>query len=174
MDRAVFQSNKVILFGILGIVVIGMTVAYFNIHFPVFILPIVYVIVIFIAITTLKTKVVIEDGMLRYEKLFGGEEVELKHVAQIVVREVETIVDNHKNDPSRHSLDDRNVDVKFGNIRINDGPRVDQERKVEKIVYVIDEMGRTMFSFPAGVIRFTERKRFREAIQHVNPNIHVF
>lgn len=172
MNQEVFQSNKVILFLIVGAFCMIATVVYFQAEFPIWILPIVYIVGVFIIFTSLKTKVIIENGKLRYEKLGGGEEVDLKNVAQIIVREVETIVDrNSKHESSQH----QGGDIRVGSISVTGNQRnVDQERKVERIVYVLDLEGRTVFSFPANIIRFTQRSKFRDAIHIINPNIEVF
>lgn len=172
MTREVFQSNKIILFLIVGAVCIIATGVYFQADFPVWILPIVYIVGFFIIFSSLKTKIIIEDGRLRYEKFGGGEEVDLKNVTQIIVREVETIVDrNSKHESNEH----QGGDIRIGGISITGNQRnVDQERKVERIVYVLDLEGRTVFSFPANTIRFTQRAKFREAIHMVNPTIEVF
>lgn len=172
MNREVFQSNKIILFIIIAAVYIGITIAYFQANFSIWILPLVFIAGIFIIFTSLRTKLIIEDGILRYEKLGGGNEVELKNVSEIVMREVETIVDKSN---EQRPFQDQGGDVKLGSIRINNNQQhVDQERKVEKIIYILDGAGRTIFSFPANVIRFTERTRFKEAILAVNSNIQVF
>src|SRR5690625_2895180 len=151
MNREVFQSNKIILFLIIGAICIVATIVYFQAEFPIWILPIVYIVGIFIIFTSIKTKIIIENGKLRYEKLGGGEEVDLKNVAQIIVREVETIVDrSSKNESSQH----QGGDIRIGGISITGKQRnVDQERKVERIVYVLDLEERTVFSFPANIIR---------------------
>lgn len=173
MERAVFQSNKVILIAIITAIFIGSIIVYLQTDLPIWIIPIVLVAGVFFIFASIKTKLVIEDGMLRYEKLTGGDEADLQKVSHIVMREVETIVDNS---PMNHSQHNREEDVKFGNIRINNNnqQQVDQERKVEKLIYVLDDSGRTFFSFPANVVRFTHRTRFKEAIQAVNPDIQVF
>lgn len=172
MNREVFQSNKIILFLIVAALCIGMTIAYFQADIPIWILPIVFIAGIAFIFSSLKTKIIIEDGLLRYEKLMGGEEVELKGVSQIIMREVETIVNNSH---ERHAEENQGGDVKLGSMRINHKQQhVDQKRQVERIIYILDEAGRTVFSFPANVIRFTERTRFKEAVLSVNSNIQVF
>lgn len=174
MSREVFQANKIVLFVIMGVVFVGVTIAYLNSIFPVFVLPIVFVIGLFIIISSMKTKLIVEDGMLRYEKLFGGEEVELKRVSQIIIREVETMVSNSTSQSVFNEQDNATSEIRVGNVRLSSGQNVDAERKIEKVMYVQDASGRTIFSAPANLVGFSQRKRFREAIHKDNPNIHVF
>lgn len=152
MERTVFQSNKMIPIGILAVLVVGELVVF----------------------SQSKSKLVIEDGMLRYQTLRGGDEVDLKNASEIVIREVETIVD--KSSPHDWDAFYDWEDVKGGTLRIggNNSRPVDQERQVQKIIYIIDHDGRTIFSMPANMVRFTERTRFAEAIHAVNPDIQVF
>lgn len=172
MNREVFQSNKIVLFGIIGAVFVGAIIAYIQVRFPIWILPIAFAVGGLIVFSSLKTKIIIEDGKMRYEKLGGGDEVDLKNIAQIVIREVETIVDKSQNQPGVQS---QGSDVRLGQVRINHNEQnVNQERQVERIVYVFDLEGRTVFSFPASLIRFTQRSKFREAIHMINPAIEVF
>jgi len=117
----------------------------------------------------LKTKLVIEDGVLRYEKIIGGEEIALKNVAQIVTREIEVITttshaDNHNQNHNQSQ------GLSFG----RNQQAVNQERSTQKVIYVLDDAGRTFFSFPAGFITRKDRQRFQDAITAVNPNIQVF
>lgn len=173
MDRTVFQPNRVIPIVIFAVVIIGSVIGYIQMNLPIWIIPIALLVGGFVVFSMYKTKLVIEDGFLRYEKLGGGDEVELSKVSHIVMREVETIV----NKESPHERDEfmNRTDVNLRTIRISDNIRpVDQERKVEKIIYVLDADGRTIFSMPANVVRITERRRFAEAINAVNPNIQVF
>jgi len=171
LSREVFQTNKYIVIGIVSAIFIGITIFYFQVDFPILVLPIVAVIGLLVIISTIKTKVVIENGFLRYEKIGRGEEVDLKKVGQIVTREVETIVDRKTDRTDRTSQNSGFSKGKFG---INNHHNVDQERKIEKVVYVIDKEGRTFFSFPGNLIGFRQRTRFREAVQAVNPQIEVF
>lgn len=173
MERTVFQSNKMIPIVILAVIVIGSIVGYFQMNIPIWIVPIVLVVGGFVIFGMFKTKLVIEDGFIRYEKLGGGDEVDLKKVSQIVMREVETIV--NKESPHDRDRFHNQEDVKLGTIRINNNEQpINQERQVEKIIYVLDAEGRTIFSMPANAVRFTERRRFAEAIHAVNPDIQVF
>ena len=61
---------------------------------------------------------------LRYEKLFGGNEVSLDNVFEIVTREVETIVERNQHDQQNA----RPSGLNFGSNQMNP---VNQERKVE-------------------------------------------
>lgn len=115
----------------------------------------------------LKTKLVIEDGVLRYVKIIGGEEIALKNVAQIVTREIEVITttshaDNHNRNQSQG--------LSFG----SNQQAVNQERSTQKVIYVLDDAGRTFFSFPASFITRKDRQRIQDAITAVNLNIQVF
>lgn len=172
MDREVFQSNNLILFLIIGSLFAGMTIAYFQADLPIWVLPIVLVIGIFIIFSSIRTKLVVEDGQLRYEKLIGKEEVELKRVSQIVVREIETIVNKSSNHDSNLN---QGSDIKRGSVTINSNHHhVDQERKIEKYIYILDEAGQTFFSLPANLVSSSQKARFREVVHAVNPNIEVF
>lgn len=167
MDREVFQTNKMILFVIIGIVFVGLTYGSLVYDLPIFFLGLFCVIAVFIVLSAIRTKIVIENGILRYEKVIGGEEVALKHVTQIITREVETIV-NHVNE--------RQVSKRRGGKIIGVGfgqENVDQERKVEKVMYILDETGKTIFSVPANLVGFTQRARFKEAILKENPAIEI-
>ena len=111
--------------------------------------PFLFLILLFPVIFILgiqKTKLVIENDVLRYEKLFGGEEISL----------------NTKNQ--------NRSGISFG----GNNQAVNQERSTEKVVYVIDDAGRTFFSFPAGLVTRKDRSRFEEAVTAINPNIQVF
>jgi len=169
--RTVFQPNKIIPIVILAVLVIGSFVAYLQLDFPIWIVPIVLVVGGFVVFSMSKTKIIIEDGFLRYETLGGGEEVDLNKVSQIIIREVETIV----NKDAHHDRVEPQEDVKLGTIRIGgqDQP-VNQERQVERIMYFLDADGRTIFSMSANALRFSERRRFAEAVNAVNPDIQVF
>ena len=112
----------------------------------------------------LKTKLVIEDDVLRYVKIIGGEEISLKNVAQIVTREIEIINTSNVSDFNRNRKQNSGRNMIVG----------DQERSTQKVVYVIDDAGRTFFSFPAGLVTRKDRQRFEEAVTAVNPNIQLF
>lgn len=171
MERIIFTENKLITYAIVfGIATIATLLFVFMDNIPILVLPVAYLISLFIWITSIRTKVIIENGSLRYERLIGGEEVALQDVAQIVQREVETIVDKNR-DGERSRRSGRGM--RIGNVRFGDGKPVNEEREVKKIIYVMDEAGRTIFSFPANVIRFSERQRFREIVQKSNPKIRV-
>lgn len=163
MGQEVFKANffmAIILPIIITVVILGIYVVS---DVPPWVLVLLIIPVIF-AVAGHKTKLIVENGVLRYEKVFGGEEVSLKKVSQIVIREVETIVNknpDHFNNNQRPGFT-RNVN------------QVDQERKVEKLYYVLDESGRTIFSFPANLVGFRDRRRFEEAIIAENPNIELF
>lgn len=165
VEQEVFKANFFMTFILPIIITVGILVVYFAVDgIPPWILALLIIPVVF-AVTGQRTKLIVENGMLRYEKVFGGEEVSLKNVSQIMMREVETIIDKNPdsftNNQQRQSIN-RNVN------------QVNQERKVEKIFYVLDESGRTIFSFPANMVSFRDRRRFEEAISASNPNIQVF
>ena len=111
----------------------------------------------------LKTKLVIEDDVLRYEKIFGGEEISLKNVAQILTREMEFI--------NTSNLSDFNHNRKQG---LSQNMAVGESRSTQKVVYVMDDTGRTFFSFPASLVTRKDRRRFEDAVTAVNPNIQLF
>lgn len=160
MDQEVFKANffmAIILPIIITTVILGI---YAVTDVPPWILALLIVPVVF-AVAGHKTKLIVDNDVLRYEKVFGGEEISLKKVSQIVLREVETIVNknpDHFNNHERPGFT-RNVN------------QVDQERKVEKLYYVLDESGRTIFSFPAGLVGRSNRQRFEESITAINPTI---
>lgn len=95
------------------------------------------------------TKLIVENDILSYHHGFlfkSYDEVSLKKVTQIVTRVVETWENDGENG---------------------------QTRKTNKISYVLDESGRTFFSFPASLIERKNRHRFEEAINAINPNIEI-
>lgn len=47
----------------------------------------------------------------------------------------------------------------------------DNTTTVERIVYVVDEYGRTFFTFPSYLIKRKDMARFKEAVTSVNPDI---
>src|SRR5699024_5598789 len=136
-------------------------------------LPIAYLISLFIWITSIRTKVIVENGLLRYERLIGGEEVSLKSVKEIVQREevtfrykgskTKTTRTGRSKPTTRRTNDTTLKSIRIGNFRIGESDAMNEEREVKKLIFVIDEAGRTIFKFPANVIRLSERQRFREA-----------
>lgn len=156
MDNEVFKVNPFLAIILPLLITVGILIVFFVADVPPWILVLLIVPIIF-AVTGQKNKLIIRDGILRYEKLFGTQETSLHNVTQIVLREVETIVDK---DPSQR---DRNKHQSVGS--------VNQERKVEMIFYVLDESGRTIFSFPANLISIRDKRRFEEAVSAINSNI---
>lgn len=170
MNREVFQSNKIVAVSMTAVVFIGVTIAYLKAGMPIWIFAIAFVFGLLLIIPAFTTKLIIEDGMLRYKKIFGGEEVELENVSQIVIREVETIVDSNQHS----SFQESSSGIQAGGLMIGNQQQTNQERQVKKFIYILDDVGRTMFSIPANIVGFTQRTRFKEAIHLVNPNIDVF
>lgn len=41
-----------------------------------------------------------------------------------------------------------------------------------RIIYVLDDSGKTYFSFPANLVNKGNKLRFKEVINNINPNIH--
>lgn len=164
MGAAVFKTNPFTAIG-LPILITGVILGiYFMVgDMPPWILLLLIVPIVF-AVTGQKNKVIITDRHLRYEKLFGSDEVPLDRVAQIVIREVETIVDNQSNSNNRSLT---------SNQRGQHQP-INQQRKVERLYYVLDDSGRTFLSFPTRLIGGQQRQRFEDAILAVNPNIELF
>lgn len=164
MNQQIFKTNffmAIILPIIIVIVILG--IYFIADDVPLWIL-LLLIIPLILAVAGQKTKLIVDNGVLRYEKVFGGEEVSLKKVSQIIIREVETIV-NKTPDTSNNNHSpgiNRNVN------------HVNQERQVEKVFYLLDESGRTIFSFPANLIGFRDRRRFEEAVTAENPNIELY
>lgn len=164
MEQSTFKTNPIFSIGLPILITAALLVAYFVVKdLPPWILFLLIVPVVFF-VTGLKNKIVIADGHLRYEKVFGKQEVPLNKVAQIVMREVETIVD------TRSSPNDNSMRTN----RHGHNQPINQERKVEKLYYILDDSGRTFFSFPARLISFNNRQSFEDAVRAVNPNIEVF
>lgn len=167
MGREQFTSSKWIIYCVFGISAIFFAIAFLLTDIGVWpLLLVIFTGALFIYFSS-KSKLVIEEGQLRYEKIIGKEEVELKNVAKIVLREVETI-----GSPPLTAQTNREIsreDMNFLHDRFHT-----QERKVEQIVYVIDEYGHTVFSFPGSLIKWSERARFRQAVHKYNPKIEVF
>lgn len=177
MSREVFQSNKIILFLVVGVIYGAVIYGYLKTVFPLFVLPIVFVIGLFIIFSSLKTKLIVEEGMLKYEKLFGGEEVELKKVSHIIIRQVDTRFNDSTNQTVFHENDSSpkpENTIKIGKVSVTGVQSANSDGKIEKIMYIQDESGRTIFSLPANTVRFTQRDKFREAIHRENPNIEMF
>ncbi len=172
MSNETFQANKFVVIGIVIVVCAAFIFAYFVSDLPIWVIPIVAGMGAVIVVSSIKTKVVIEDGLLRYEKWGGGDEVPLARVSQIVTREVETIVNRTVSGSSSHGSNTGGVTL--GKIRLGNNENIEQERSTEKVVYVLDEAGRTIFSFPASMIGFKHRTRFKDAVNAVNPKIEVF
>lgn len=160
MDQHVFKKNNFVAIILPLIIAVIILVAYFKItDLPPWIL-VAFLIPVFMIIHGQRTKVIIGDGLLRYEQVFRDEEVLLKDVAQIITREVEIIVDRNEHSQPRDGF---SIDTN----------QVNQEREVQKVVYVLDESGRTFFSFPASLISRKDRTRFQEAVTTINPDIRV-
>ncbi|MBO1910254.1 hypothetical protein [Sporosarcina sp. 6E9] len=167
MQPQIFKANLLVSVVIPIIIAVVIVALYFtNESMPAWTLLLLIVPVIFSA-AQLKTKLVIEKDLLRYEKLFGGNEVSLNNVSEIVTREVETIVERNQQHDNHHV---RPSGLSFSSNQMNP---VNQERKVERLVYVLDASGRTHFSFPAGLIGFKNRQNFIDAVNAANPNITV-
>ena len=170
MNEQVFKQS--IIGGIvISVAIVGVFIFFFFMQsvtnpflFLILLLPIVFI------IGLQKTKLVIEDGVLRYEKIVGGEEISLKNVAQIVTREIEVITTSHADNHNHNHNHNQKKGISFG----NNQQAVNQERSTQKVIYVMDEAGRTFFSFPASLVTRKDRQRFEEAVTAVNPNIQVF
>lgn len=169
MNEEVFESNRVVIFSVVVILNIGLIIAYFMTDFPLWFVLVALPVSILIGISTMKTKLIIKDGHLRYETWTGGEEVDLMNVGQIVTREVET-VRGRTTGPSGTGTQPSGISV--GSVKLSSAE--DQERQTEKVIYIIDQDGRTFFSFPASMVGRKHRTRFREGIHAVNPEIDVF
>src|SRR5690625_743060 len=128
MDQEVFKANfftAIILPIIITVVILGV---YVVTDMPPWVLALLIIPVVF-SIAGHKTKLIVDNDVLRYEKVFGGEEISLKKVSKIVVREVETIVNKN--------TDHFNSQQAPGSTRnVN---QVSQERKVEMFYYILDE-----------------------------------
>lgn len=124
----------------------------------------------FIILLYLKSKVVIENGEIRYEKLGSIDEVALKHVHEIITREVETIVDK-SNNHGRKTSGGGSITIK--GVTLGGGQAKNQRREVKRYMYINDYDGRTIFSFPAKMIGRLHRRRFIEAVHQYNPNIEI-
>ena len=117
--------------------------------------PVLFLVVLFplpFILSALRTKLVIENDQLRYQKVFGAEEVSLKDVSQIATKVVGI------------KLSNRLTLISEGN----------QNSDSETHIYVSDETGQTFFTFPEGLIRVKDRARFKELVTNVNPNVKVF
>ena len=98
MQPQIFKANLLVSVVIPIIIAVVIVILYFtNESMPAWTLLLLIVPVIFSA-AQLKTKLVIENDLLRYEKLFGGNEVSLNDVAESDKREIETIVDRNQHD----------------------------------------------------------------------------
>lgn len=164
MDQEVFKTN----FFMAIILPIIITVVILSIYLiadgvPTWVLALL-IIPVFFAFAGYKTKLIVENGMLRYIQVFGFDEVSLNKVSKIVIREVEAIVNINPDSFNNNQSSSSNRIVMQRN----------QERRVEKFFYLLDESGRTIFTFPANLIEFRDRRRFEEAVTYANPNIELF
>ena len=101
------------------------------------------------AVSGQRTKLMVEDDMLRYQHGFivtSNDEVSLNEVSKIVTRTVDTWEDDGEGG---------------------------QKHKTQKVTYVLDESGRTFFSFSARLIDGRNRRRFKETVATINANIKV-
>ncbi|MCZ2256946.1 hypothetical protein [Sporosarcina sp. G11-34] len=167
MNQQVFKQSLV---GgvVLSVAILGVFIFFYfgqgNISPMLFLILLLPVLFIF---GLLKTKLVIEDGVLRYVKIIGDEEIALINVAQIVTREIEVITTTSRAD-NHNQNQNQGLSFRSGQQAVN------QERSTQKVIYVMDDAGGTFFSFPASFITRKDRQRFQEAVTAVNPNIEVF
>lgn len=100
------------------------------------------------AITGQTTRLVVEGNILHYQHgliIKQNDEVSLHQVEQIVMRVIETW---ERDSEGNHT-----------------------SRRV-RIIYVLDDSGKTYFSFPANLVNKGNKLRFKEVINNINPNIH--
>lgn len=153
MHQEVFKTNlfmavilPTIIFGLMILAFLGINSIDGSI--PSWVLIFLIIPVVF-AVSGQKTKLIVEDDILRYESgLFfnNHEEVSLHDVSQIVTRVIET----------------------WGTD--SDGKT---ERSTKKITYVLDKSGKTFFTFSAGLVGKGNKQRFEETITAINPNIQI-
>src|SRR5690625_4799507 len=93
MNRVVFRPNIVITFIIFIAMVILSVFLYVKLDFPMITIPIIVLLAFLIFIPAVRNKIIIEDGVLRYEKIGRTEFADLKRVSQIVKKEEITYVD---------------------------------------------------------------------------------
>ncbi|HZW68670.1 MAG TPA: hypothetical protein VFF20_08715 [Pseudogracilibacillus sp.] len=108
-----------------------------------------YIIPVVFAMAGQATKLIVEDGMLRYK--YGiffkrVEEVDLKNVSKIEIRMVKRWVEDSEGKP-------------------------EIERK--KYAYVMGDSDRVFFPFSADLINRKNRPRFEAAVNEVNPTIKI-
>lgn len=154
MHQEIFKSNFFITI-IFPVIIFGfMILIFFAVYsiegtLPTWVL-IFLIIPVGLTIGVRTTKLIVEDHILRYQSgLFSknNEEVSLHDVSQIITR----VVDTWRTD--------------------SDG---NEKRSTDKITYVLDESGKTFFSFPASLVSKGNRQRFEETITSINPNIQMF
>ena len=101
------------------------------------------------AVSGQRTKLIVVDDMLHYQHGFivmSRDEVSLNEVSKIITRTVDTWEDD------------------------GEGGR---KQKTHQITYVLDESGRTFFSFPARLIGGKNELRFKETVAAINANVKV-
>src|SRR5699024_9513553 len=135
MQEEVFQVNKSVQYAFI-IVIIGVFIG-FIIYSE---LPTLFVLVpiligAIIIFSIAKTRILISEGTFYYEKIGRIDRVALKDVAIIMQREVETIVETDSN-TSQNRQHNR------GQFTIGNRP-TNQERKIERIIYLLDKKERT-------------------------------
>ncbi|MFD1928248.1 hypothetical protein ACFSFY_09270 [Sporosarcina siberiensis] len=97
----------------------------------------------------------IENDLLRYQKVFSAKEVSLKEVSQIATNVVGIKISK------RFTL-------------ISEGDQNSDSSDSKRYIYVRDRAGETIFTFPEDLIRMKERARFAELVTNINPDIKVF
>lgn len=166
MNSEVFKGFKFLEVGITLALFCVFLALYSKVGIPTWALFFIAIPCFIIILSALKTKVVIEDGSLRYERLGRVEKIELEKVTEILIREVEEFVNEDGN-----TIND-SAGITIGNIRLSNSTQ-EQKRVVKKIIYLMDKEDQTFFSFPASMIRHKDRLRFIEAVKTVNANIKI-
>lgn len=168
MQGEVFQVNKSLQYAFI-IVIIGVFIGfiiYSELPILIVIAPILIGAIIIFSIA--KTRILISEGTFYYEKIRRIDRFALKDVAIIMQREVETIVETDSNaSHNRHRQDNRDQ-FTIGNRPTN------QERKIERIIYLLDKKERTFLSFPANLIQVKDRDRFIQTVHEVNPEVEIY
>lgn len=147
MNQEVFKTGMIKSIILPVLIATVLLVVYFSVDdIPTWILIFLIIPIVF-AIAGQTTKLVLEDDMLHHYSgilVKNVDKVPLHDVAQIVTRVVESWGTN------------------------TDGQ---SELQREKVTYVLDAEGRTIFTFSADLISGANRQRFVEGIHNINPNI---
>lgn len=162
MNKNVFKQNTtrlVVIPAVLTVVFLFLFFGYGNWPFELLFLVIFPIALIYSGI---KTKLVIEEDVLRYHMLIGNKEISLKDVSQIVTRELEIISTSNLSDFTHHTKQAPIQDIK-----------PEEKQSTEVRFHLLDKSGKSILSFPAYLINPEDQSRFEDTVTTINPRIKI-